>query len=237
MTCSRQIFVALALAATATVARAADAGWQGKGEAGIVLARGNTDARTVNLKLAMSEESGDWKHALEIAALRAANAGVTSADRYMAGWQSDYRINARAFGFGGLRYENDKFSGFDYQASVSTGLGYKFYNTEKMQLSAQVGVGYRRLQETATGKASGNAVLVGGFDYQNVLTATTKLVDKFHVESGADNTLLVNFLGLEVKMSTALALAVGLDAHQNTNPPAGKKQLDLTTTLNVVYAF
>jgi putative salt-induced outer membrane protein len=234
MTLARQI---LAGAALVLIAASAQADWKGKGEAGIVFARGNTDADTINLKLGMSEEVDQWKHALELAALRASNGGIKSADRYMAGWQSDYKISARSFVFGALRYENDKFSGFDYQASASTGIGYKFYDTARIKLSGQAGLGYRRLQDSATGAASGNAVFVAGMDYENAVTATTKIIDKFHAESGSDNTLLSNFLGVEVKMSDKLALSAGLDARQNTKPPPGKKKTDTVTTLNLVYAF
>ena len=234
MTSSRQILAGVALA---LIAASAQAAWKGKGEAGIVFARGNTDADTINFKLGMSEEVDRWKHSLDLAALRATSNGVKSADRYMAGWQSDYQLNDRAFVFGGLRYERDRFSGFDYQATASTGIGYKFYDTDKMKLSGQAGVGYRRIKDDVTGATSGNAVFVAGFDYENVLTATTKVVDKFHLESGSDNTLLSNFIGLEVKMSTSLALSVGLDARQNTKPPAPRKKTDTVSTLNVVYAF
>ena len=234
MTMTRQI---LASAALALMAATAQAGWKGKGEAGIVFARGNTDADTINLKLGMSEEVGLWKHALEIAALRANSGGIKSADRYLVGWQSDYKISARSFAFGGLRYENDKFSGFEYQASASAGLGYKFYDTDKIKLSGQAGLGYRRLKDSVTGASSGNAVFVAGMDYENAITATTKIVDKFHAESGSDDTLLTNFLGVEVKMSDRLALSAGLDARQNTKPPPGKKKTDTITTLNLVYAF
>ena len=234
MNLSRQILAGVALALIAVSAQAA---WKGKGEAGIVFARGNTDADTINFKLAMSEEVDRWKHSLEMAALRASSNGLKSADRYMAGWQSDYKLNDRSFVFGGLRYERDKFSGFEYQATASTGVGYKFYDTDKMKLSGQAGVGYRRIKDDVTGATSGNAVFVAGFDYENVLNATTKVVDKFHLESGSDDTLLSNFTGLEVKMSTSLALSVGLDARQNTKPPAPRKKTDTVTTVNLVYAF
>jgi putative salt-induced outer membrane protein len=234
MTLHRQIVAGAVLALIAVSAQAA---WKGKGEAGIVFARGNTDADTINLKLGMSDEIDNWKHSLEMVALRATSGGVKSADRYMAGWQSDYKLNARTFAFGGLRYEKDKFSGFDYQATASTGIGYKFYDTDKIKLSGQAGVGYRRIKDDISGDTSGNAVFVAGFDYDNALTATTKVVDKFHLESGSDNTLLSNFIGLEVKMNTALALSVGLDARQNTKPPAGKKKTDTISTVNLVYAF
>ena len=46
-----------------------------------------------------------------------------------------------------------------------------------------------------------------GMGYENALTATTKIIDKFHAESGSDNTLLTNYLGVEVKMSDKVAPA------------------------------
>jgi putative salt-induced outer membrane protein len=222
-------------------ANAAHAEWKGKGEAGIVLARGNTQTETINLKLGMSTTVDKWKHELGLAALRATNDGTKTADRYLATWQSDYNFSARAFWFGGLRYENDKFSGFRYSASVSGGAGYKFVDTEKVKLSGQIGIGYRRIETQATpstaASTSNNAIATAGMSYENQLTATTKLVDKFTAESGEMNTLLTNFIGVEVKMTTALALAAGLDARYNTKPPAPLKKTDTLTTLNLVYSF
>ena len=235
MTLNRQILAGVALALIATGAQADP--WKGKGEAGIVFASGNTDTDSVNLKLSMSKDVDLWKHALDMSYLRASNNGTTSANRFIGGWQSNYNFSARTFAFGGLRYEHDEFSGFDYQASASTGLGYKFYDTDAIKFSGQAGVGYRRLKDGVTGETSGNAIFVAGLDYENAITATTKIVDKFHTESGSDNTLLTNFLGVEVKMSDKLALSAGYDVHQNTKPPPGKKKTDTLTTLNLVYAF
>ena len=76
MTLNRQILAGVALA---LLAASAQAGWKGKGEAGIVFARGNTNADTINFKLAMSEEVDRWKHSLEMSALRATSGGVRSA--------------------------------------------------------------------------------------------------------------------------------------------------------------
>ena len=234
MSPNRQIVAGTALA---LLAASAHAEWKGKGEAGIVFARGNTESDSVNFKLGMSEEAGLWKHALDMSALRSTNNGVKSADRFTAGWQSDYKLSQRTFAFGGLRYERDQFSGFTYQASASAGMGYKFYDTDKIKLSGQAGAGYRRIRDDVTGATSGNAVFVAGLDYSNQLTGTTNVVDKFHLESGSDNTLLSNFAGVEVKMSNALALSVGLDVQHNTKPPAPRKKTDTVTTVNLVYAF
>ena len=236
MTRKLQILAGIALALAAASVAQADP-WKGKGEAGIVFARGNSDSDTVNIKLAMSKVIDLWKHSLDMSYLRASSNGVESSNRFVGAWQSDYKVSERSFSFGALHYERDQYSGFDYQASASTGLGYKFYDTDKIKLSAQAGLGYRQLKDNVSGETSGNVVFVAGMNYENAITATTKIIDKFHAESGSDNTLLSNYLGVEVKMSDQLALAAGYDVRQNTKPPAGKKKTDTVTTLNLVYAF
>ena len=215
----------------------AQAEWKGKGEAGLVFARGNTETDSINLKLEMTREVNRWKHALDMSALRATTSGTATANRYQAGWQSNYNFSDRGFYFGGLRYEKDKFSGFDYQANITAGVGYKFINTEKVKLSGQAGVGYRRLKNALTGATSGDAIGTGGFSYENQLNASTKVVDKFRLESGSNNTLLGNYLGLEVKMNQKLALGVGLDVRNNSKPPGKLKKTDTLTTANLVYSF
>ena len=55
--------------------------WGGEGQLGFVLARGNSDADTVNAKLDMSKETVSWKNAFGIAALRSSSDGERNAER------------------------------------------------------------------------------------------------------------------------------------------------------------
>jgi putative salt-induced outer membrane protein len=235
----QKILAAMALTLIAALAQADP--WKGKGEAGAVWASGNTDTTSINLKLGMTKEIDEWKHALDMSYLHSTSDGATDANRFLGSWQSNYNFAARTFAFGALRYDHDEFSGFTYQASASAGLGYKFFDTDTVKFSGQAGVGYRRIEDHASSETSGNAIFVGGLDYEYKVTATTKLVDKFHLEAGSDNTLLENFAGVEVKMSDKLALSAGFDVRQNTDPCLSsicdKKKTDTVTTLNLVYAF
>jgi putative salt-induced outer membrane protein len=123
----------LSLAALPTYA----ADWTGKGEAGLVIASGNTETRTANAKLALATEIDRWKHQFGGAALYASSdPDGTTARRWEAFEQTDYNFNARNFVFGAARYENDEFSGFEYQAIVSGGIGHKFIDTESRISSA-----------------------------------------------------------------------------------------------------
>lgn len=229
--------VLIAAAAVSAMAAPAMAEWKGKSELGIVFARGNSDTDTANASLGMTTESTQWKHGFGIAALRAATSGNKTAERYGGFWQSDYKISDRDYWFGGLRAERDKFSGFDYQASLTTGYGRKFIDTATTKFSGQIGVGYRRSKNSVTGATTGDAIGTGQLAFEQALTDTTKLVDKLVVESGSHNTFASNELALQVKMSDSFALAAGLAVRHNSDPPAGLKKTDTLTTLNLVYGF
>ena len=226
----------------------AHADWTGKGEAGLLISRGNADSTSANAKLDLARESGDWKNAAFLGFLYGKNASFATAQRVEAKWQTNYKLSDRVFWFGAVHGEQDKFSGFAYQASLTTGVGYKFIDNESTKLTGTVGVGYRRLRpedliksadgeviSRIKGDAIGDAVGTAGVDFSHVLTKTTKIVDKFAVESGTNNTLVQNDLALQVSMTDALALSIGYGVRYNTDPPAGSKKSDQLTTINLVY--
>jgi putative salt-induced outer membrane protein len=225
-------------------------GWSGKGEVGYVMSRGNADTDSANAKLDLADVAGDWKQSFHVEGLYGRSDEITSAERWAALLQTDYQITARSFSFGAVHFLQDEFSGFQYQASVTAGLGYKILATDSNKLTVQAGVGYRRLRpEVLTldaagsviartpGESSGNAIGTAGFDFAHIFNASTKLTDKFLLESGSGNTSLENDLALVVSMSKKLALSAGFTFQDNTEPPAGLKKLNTLTTLNLVYAF
>ncbi len=224
--------------------------WTGKGQAGYVSSKGNSDSKSANVALDMTLLEDPWKHSLHLGGLYGESTNVVSAERWDTGWQSDYSFTKDFFAFGGLRYQHDMFSGFQYQASITTGVGYNVFDTDDLKLSVQAGPGYRRLRpELLTMDDSGavisripqdsqgGAVGVFGVDYSQNLTKTTALTNKLLVEAGSLDTLITDALALSVKMSTHLALSVGYSVQDNTKPPVGLKKLDTLETLNLVYSF
>ena len=188
--------------------------WSGKGELGLVLAQGNSDAETINAKLEMARQTDAWKNSFTLAALRASNDGERNAERYAASWQTDFRFSPESYWYNGARYEDDRFSGFDYQASLTTGLGHRFIDEDELKIFGQAGVGYRRLENSLTGESDDSVIF-----------------------SGESNTFAANELALEVKINSRLSVAAGLGVRHNTDPPAGRDKTDTLTTLNLVYGF
>jgi putative salt-induced outer membrane protein len=236
----------IVVAAAALAAAPAYADWSGKGEAGLVIASGNTETETANAKLQLANEIDQWKHQFGGAGLYASSEEEgTTARRWEAFAQSDYNFSPRTFWFGAARYEDDEFSGFEYQATVSTGLGRKFIDTDVTKFTGTAGVGYKFFETQdafddagvllAPGESDSEVVFRGTLDFEHQLTETTSVIDEFIVEAGADNTFLQNDLALQVKMTDVLALAVGYSVRHNTDPPTGFEETDTLTTINLVY--
>jgi putative salt-induced outer membrane protein len=224
----------------------AHADWSGKGEAGLVIATGNTETKTANAKLLLANEVDKWKHQFGGAALYASSdPDGTTANRWEAFEQSDYNFSPRTFWFGAARYEDDEFSGFEYQATLSAGIGRKFIDTDLTKFVGTAGVGYKRFETRDSfddagvllerGASDSETIFRGTLDYDHKLTATSSLIDKFVVEAGSDNTFLQNDIALQVKMTNVLALAVGYSVRHNTDPPVGFEKTDTLTTINLVY--
>jgi putative salt-induced outer membrane protein len=224
--------------------------WIGKGQVGFLDSHGNSDAESINGNIDLLRYDGPWKNELYSSGLYGKSAGIVSAERWEARGQSNYTVSGNLFAFGGLRFEHDMFDGFQYQASVTAGMGYKFIDTVDTKLTGQLGAGYRRLRpediiKDADGvvtdrilhDASGEAIGTAGLDFSHAFNKATTLTNKFLTESGSTNTLLHDDIALAVKMTDKLGLSVGYGITDNTHPPGTLKKLDTVTTVNLAFAF
>lgn len=227
------------------VAAPAHAQWTAKAEAGMVAARGNTTTDSANVKFDVAREFVQWKHSLGVSAVYQSDEVGATGQRWEGRGQSDYKFHQKGFFFGSARYEEDRFSGFEYQTTYGAGIGWRFYDDPTTKFIVQLGAGYKVFR-TRDALADDEITIIPGerqeevigqfsIDLERALTATTKIVDQFLVESGANNTFIQNEFSIQVKIMESLALAVGYAARYNTEPPTGFEELDTLTTLNLVY--
>ena len=236
------------IASTLFAASTAQAQWTGKAELGVMVSSGNAEATSANTKFDLAHESEKWRQTIYAGALYGANGEFTTAERFEARYQLDYKINDRLSWFGALRGEEDRFSGFVYQATVSTGAAYKFIDNPTTKFAGSLGAGYRTLKEEVLiktdagevierieGESESDPVIVLGSTFEHNFNETTKLTNKMLAESGSDNTAVQDDISLQVNMNKTLALAVGFGVRYNTDPPPLSKTTDLLTTINLVY--
>ena len=160
--------------------------WIGKGQFGFLSSHGNSDAQSTNGSVDVLRYDGAWKNEVYLGGLYGKSTGIVSAQRWEARLQSNYTISGPLFAFGGLRYARDMFDGFQYQASATAGMGYKFIDTVDTKLTGQVGAGYRRLRPEEIIKTPNGLVVA------RILHDPTALIRPTVVEP--DTTLLVRYL-------------------------------------------
>lgn len=248
------VIAALVLAPSVLPAHAqqTDQTWTGTGELGLAMARGNSRSESFNTKFAFSREDAQWQHAFGAAMLYARaevsadfdGDGVaekrldTSANRYDIHASSAYKFNAKSHLSAAVRYENDDFAPYDYQATLAVSYGYRFIDNDTTKLVSEIGPGFRRSRETHSGATENDVIARGWLDFQHQLTTNTRLVNTLLVESGADNSFIQNDLGLAVAMNERFALKFGLQTRHNTDVQnVGLRKTDTLTTANVVYNF
>jgi putative salt-induced outer membrane protein len=240
--------IAAVLLFASGVVRAQDA-WSTRAEAGFVAAHGNGDTETANAKVEIVREVNKWKYTLGTSGLYGRSGGITSAQHFDGRLQTDHAFGERSFWFGAVRYEDDRFSGFDYQTTATTGLGHKFVDTDATKLSIQIGAGFRALRPEAIvrdpitgevvsrvlGERSQDGVVNGALTFSHAFNDHTKLLDSLLTEAGQANTLTRNDLSLEVKMVKTFAVSLGYSIRHNTEPGPGLTRTDTLTTVNLVY--
>jgi putative salt-induced outer membrane protein len=230
---SRMLLVLLSLG----VVSPALADFSGRGEFGLVVARGNSDTETSNARLELVYERERWTNESTFNYVYARDSGETSASRFVLGNKTDYSLNDVSYVVGALRYDRDRFSAYEYQGTVSVGYGRRLIQGERHTLKAEIGPGFRFAELRETNETENEAILRGFLDYRWQISETAKLTNRFLVESGQDNTFMENALGLTVAINSRISLKTGVAVRHNTEVDPGRKNTDTLTTVNMVYNF
>lgn len=231
---SRIVLVALLAAGAAPTAHA---DWSGRGELGLVLARGNWNTTSFHGNVEVTREVARWTHEFAADVLRTRNDGVTSADRFELQGASQYAFGPRAFAWSGLRHEADRNSEFEYQTTLTAGPGWTVLDTDTSAIVVRIGAGWRRAEIRTSGFREEDPVGRGDLYLEHRFRPGTVLRNEFLVESGGTNTYLQNELALEVAMTERLALGVAYTLRRNSAVSPGVLRTDQLTTATLVLTF
>jgi len=209
-------------------------GWQGEGELGVTLTTGNSETESWNGRVDLKHDSEQWRNSLGLQSLKASNQAVVTAERYVAALKLDYKLKGN-YAFSAFRYEDDRFSGYDYQTSLTLGLGRRFWESEGRLLDLSVGLGNKRSSENLTGITSSEAILRAGMLFKYPLNQQVALSEELLLESGQDLMQTQSVTGLAVNVGQHLAAKFSLTATHNSQVPLGSEQTDTITAVSLLY--
>lgn len=211
--------------------------WSGDGDLAYSNANGNTNTSALAAALDLSKESGDWKHSVGFDAVGSSQDDVVTAESYTLMGQSDYTFSTDYYGFGALRYQTDRFSGYDSQSSATGGAGWHVIANGVTTFDAELGIGYRKSELQNNLGSESEAIVSLGLVYTRVITDTTDIDASYFTESGSSNRYSEASAGVRVAISDALGMRAGYLIKQNSEAPAGTKGTDTLVTVGLNYRF
>ncbi len=211
--------------------------WKGEAGLGYVATTGNTETSTFAAKLDATHEKEKWRNNLTANTLYTKNAELKTAEKYFISAQSNYKYAVHMFLFGRASYEDDRFSGFEYQSTATMGLGHRFLaDIVTMTLDIEGGGGIKAYQEEGRNSESeGIARLAGKYVWD--FREKSKFTQELSSEFGKSFDVYKSISSLTAQLAGNFAINLGYTVKYTSEVPLGKEKTDTETTINLVYVF
>lgn len=210
--------------------------WSGKASLGYLSTSGNSESLNVSAAAELQYVSGRWDHLAEVSAVGAQQEEQTTAEAYLAAWKSKYSFTENNYLFGRVRWQKDKFSGYDQQMSETVGYGRRILHSDRQLLNGEAGIGLRQ-SDLRDGTSENEMILRGSLDYTLQLSENAEFTQDFLVESGSDNTFMESVTAVTASLVGELALKASYTIRRNTSVPVGSEKTDTFTAISLEYEF
>lgn len=232
------------------LAQEGDKVWKVATELGVIATSGNTETTSVQAKLDAKQELTRWHNHYIFSALfkkdqinedDGTQTTEQTAEKYFGSVKSAYQLESKHsnfFIYGS--HADDKFGSYRKYSTVAIGYGTRLYNSDNVQLDAEIGPGYfrgTRVLEDETIQTESGVMLRGAASLAWQITASAEFKQTLSVESGEDNTRTVAESSLSTRISDAMQMKVGLNVANDSEVAADKEHTDMMTYINLVYNF
>ena len=209
---------------------------KGEFDLGFLNKQGNSDTQTINSKLALSKESGNWLHKANASYFSDESNQIKTSEKYVLGAQSNRNLDKDSFLFILGNYEKDRFTGIDYQASLGAGYGYKVINSDDHVLRFEIGPGYRvNAIENGNDEDESTIRVAEFFDWK--LSESANFSQYLAIESGDENTITRYGVVITSTLTSSLSLKVGANVKHTDKVPVDTDDVDAETFASIGYSF
>jgi putative salt-induced outer membrane protein YdiY len=209
--------------------------WTGEVDFGYTANTGNTESSAGHAKLSTTQTREKWRYTLGFAATGKSEDKETTAEKYLLTTQVDYKIDQYKYYFSKFKYEDDRFSGFDYKSTLSGGYGRRLLNLASHQIDGEAGIGYQH-NELDNGDSDQGGILAANIRYQWSISETASLNHETNLEIG-NNTISRSITSLKAQLNHSLALRVAYIVEYTDDVPADSEHTDTETTISLVYSY
>lgn len=213
--------------------------WSGEAELGAAHNTGNTKNDSVRTGGKLVWAPGNWENELSASYNLNNDSGTTTERRFVTSARPLYNVTDRVFGWGFVRFVDDKNDGFQWTLTEAAGPGYRLLNSENLILNVAVGPGLQQTREKQDdgGNLNNEVVGVGLAGFEWTIIQNTTFSNNLRITSGAERTRIDNLTALTLKIFGDLAARLSYEVRHDTSPGEDKKETDTTGLASIVYSF
>jgi len=226
---------------------------------GLLYLTGNTRSADIKTGLDLRFERGLWRSAFVFDLLvkktetesNSAKEFETTDQKWSIASQTNYTLDSakKNYMYGSIFYEENRFSGFDSQASMSTGWGRRWYESKESSFDADVGPGFKRdvTQVTPEERAAGMSsqtqdtlILQAQALYIRKINEHIEfkqLVTVKHAIEVGQNSIYKAESSITSKLIDSLQLKLSFTFDYNSKVDNNKENLNTQTSAVLIYSF
>ncbi|MGK6322587.1 YdiY family protein [Sphingomonas sp. DT-51] len=210
--------------------------WTGRAEVGGFISTGNSNITGLTGSADLTREGLRWRHRLIAQADFQRTDNVTSRERYTAGYQPNYKVSDRAYIYGNLQYESDRFLGYDNRYAVSVGAGYGVFRRAGLTLDLEAGPAFRQTDFSDDYLQSSLAAR-GSIDLKWTLLGGIRLSEEAAGYLEQYNSTVRSVSALEAKLLGPLSAKLSYTVQYESEPRDQRLTTDTLSRLSLVYSF
>ena len=247
--------VSLAAVAEEATAPKVKSPYTASAELGMLFKTGDTNSADVKAGFDFAHELAAWKSTVQLDLLvkkseqedeNGEEHFTTDDQKWTAVAQTNYTLDKASpnYIYANVSYEDNRFSSFKSQSSISTGWGRRWFENDKATLDADIGPGFKRdvvrATETEPEETESAFIIQAQALYTRQINEHVlfkqRLVAKYATKSDANSTYKAK-TSISTKLIESLQLKFSVTLDYNTEVDEDKENLNTETAMTLIYSF
>ena len=205
-------------------------------ELGAIFTSGNTEDENVKYKITVDWLRGNYDTRFSTEGFRSSKENVLAAQRLYHVARTRYALAENSYWMARTSYEDDRFSGYDYQADATISYGRNFLQSiDNMALSGDIGVGMRK-SESDLEDFSETIIRAAG-EYEWSISDTANFFQNLSAEAGDETSIFRSESGIESEIMENVSMRFSVKVKHQTEVPIGREKTDTETAITLVWNF
>jgi len=210
--------------------------WKSDLELGFVQTGGNTQTQTLNAKAKVVWDAEEFRSTVEAAAMSSKDGKATTAEKYSASIQEDWKMSETDYLFGRVGFDTDRFGGFKRRLRETVGYGRELIKNDELHWKAEIGAGARQSTSTANQKTNeiiGRVSTAVKWKINDAATFTQELSS----EGGKNGFVSNSVTAVQQKLNSRLSTKIAFSTQHTSKVPVATKKLNTETAISLVWSY